>query len=105
MMPTITIDQMKQQMEDRKRESRAKNSGGNSPTKEASGLFPCPLCDVPLPLKLDKNGNPYCICNYCGVQLFVRFRAGQVRLLKRLITYDQSGEGVDTPTGNIVDCN
>lgn len=42
--------------------------------------FPCPLCGAGLPIRAAKNGKPYCICNICGVQLFVRGKAGIRRL-------------------------
>jgi hypothetical protein len=42
--------------------------------------FPCPLCGAGLPILTSKRGKPYCICNLCGVQIFVRGKAGIARL-------------------------
>ncbi len=42
--------------------------------------FPCPLCAAGLPICNSKRKKPYCICNSCGVQIFVRGKAGIARL-------------------------
>lgn len=42
--------------------------------------FPCPLCGAGLPILASKRKKPYVICNLCGVQLFVRGKAGIMRL-------------------------
>lgn len=39
-------------------------------------LFPCPLCGKGLQVRQTKKKKPYVICDPCGVQLFVRSRAG-----------------------------
>jgi hypothetical protein len=44
--------------------------------------FPCPLCGAGLPISRSKRDKPYCTCNYCGIQLFVRGKAGISRLRK-----------------------
>jgi len=49
---------------------------GELETKE----FPCPLCGAGLPILLSKVRKPYCTCNRCGVQLFVRGKTGIARL-------------------------
>jgi len=41
--------------------------------------FPCPLCGAGLPICASKKGKPYCTCNLCGIQLFVRGKAGIAR--------------------------
>jgi len=38
--------------------------------------FPCPLCLKPLDVRMTKRRKPYVICSPCGVQMFVRERAG-----------------------------
>ena len=38
--------------------------------------FPCPVCKLMLPVRVTKNQKPYCTCNDCGVQLFVRGKPG-----------------------------
>jgi hypothetical protein len=38
--------------------------------------FPCPLCLQPLDVRMSKRKKPYVICSPCGVQMFVRERAG-----------------------------
>ena len=42
--------------------------------------FPCPLCKTGLPIRASKRNKPYCTCNSCGVQIFVRGKAGIARL-------------------------
>jgi DNA-directed RNA polymerase subunit RPC12/RpoP len=42
--------------------------------------FPCPLCGAGLPIRASKRRKPYFTCNDCGVQIFVRGKAGIARL-------------------------
>ena len=42
--------------------------------------FPCPLCGAGLPILISKVQKPYCTCNSCGVQIFVRGKTGIARL-------------------------
>lgn len=42
--------------------------------------FPCPICGAGLPIRPSKRKKPYCTCNHCGVQLFVRGKEGIRRL-------------------------
>lgn len=44
--------------------------------------FPCPLCGAGLPICTSKRKKPYCTCNFCGIQLFVRGKVGIERLRK-----------------------
>jgi hypothetical protein len=44
--------------------------------------FPCPVCGAGLPILIAKTNKPYCTCNSCGIQLFVRGKAGILRLRK-----------------------
>ena len=44
--------------------------------------FPCPVCRSMLPVKLTQNHKPYCVCNDCGIQLFVRGKTGINRFWK-----------------------
>jgi DNA-directed RNA polymerase subunit RPC12/RpoP len=44
--------------------------------------FPCPLCGAGLPIRTSKRRKPYCTCNDCGIQLFVRGKVGIARLRK-----------------------
>lgn len=39
-------------------------------------LFPCPLCGKALDVRQTKKKKPYVICDPCGVQLFIRSKAG-----------------------------
>jgi transcription elongation factor Elf1 len=39
-------------------------------------LFPCPLCGRGLDVRQTKKKKPYVICDPCGVQLFIRSKAG-----------------------------
>jgi transcription elongation factor Elf1 len=38
--------------------------------------FPCPVCLRPLDVRTSKRKKPYVICSPCGVQMFIRERAG-----------------------------
>ena len=38
--------------------------------------FPCPVCLKPLDVRMSKRNKPYVICSPCGVQMFIRERAG-----------------------------
>lgn len=38
--------------------------------------FPCPVCLKPLDVRTSKRDKPYVICSLCGVQMFVREKAG-----------------------------
>ena len=38
--------------------------------------FPCPVCLKPLDVRTTKRTKPYVICSPCGVQMFIRERAG-----------------------------
>jgi DNA-directed RNA polymerase subunit RPC12/RpoP len=38
--------------------------------------FPCPVCLKPLDVRTSKRKKPYVICSPCGVQMFIRERAG-----------------------------
>jgi hypothetical protein len=42
--------------------------------------LPCPLCGEGLPILISKRNKPYCTCNSCGIQIFVRGKAGIARL-------------------------
>jgi hypothetical protein len=53
---------------------------GSSPGELENKEFPCPLCGAGLPILISKRQKPYCTCNLCGVQLFVRGKAGIARL-------------------------
>jgi hypothetical protein len=50
--------------------------------------FPCPLCGAGLPIRTSKRAKPYCTCNLCGVQIFVRGKAGIARL------YEMASSGI-----------
>ena len=39
-------------------------------------LFPCPICNRDLNVRLSKKNKPYVICDICGVQLFIRKKQG-----------------------------
>ena len=44
--------------------------------------LPCFLCSADLEIRTDKNGKRYFICDECGVQAFIRRKAGISRLAK-----------------------
>ena len=45
--------------------------------------FPCPICKTLLIVKKSKKGKTYCVCNDCGIQLFVRGEKG-INLLNKI---------------------
>ena len=47
--------------------------------------FPCPLCGQGLDVRQTKKKKPYVICDSCGVQLFVRSKAG-MRSFEQLVS-------------------
>jgi predicted RNA-binding Zn-ribbon protein involved in translation (DUF1610 family) len=53
-------------------------------TNEKKEYLPCFLCGKKLRIKQTKNEKPYFICDPCGLQVFVRCKAG-IRELNRLI--------------------
>jgi len=54
-------------------------------TAELAGKpFPCPVCRMPLPIELSQKQKPYCTCNDCGIQVFIRGRTGIRRLHEQL---------------------
>jgi DNA-directed RNA polymerase subunit RPC12/RpoP len=46
--------------------------------------FPCPICLKPLDVRMSKRKKPYVICSPCGVQMFIRERAG-IEAFERLV--------------------
>jgi ssDNA-binding Zn-finger/Zn-ribbon topoisomerase 1 len=44
--------------------------------RKSTRWFPCPVCLKPLDVRTSKRDKPYVICSPCGVQMFVRERAG-----------------------------
>lgn len=47
--------------------------------------IPCFLCHKEIELRRDKNQKPYFICDSCGMQVFIRRKAG-ISLLNKLQT-------------------
>ena len=69
-------------------------SGLSSPM--AGKSFPCPICAVNIPIRIARTQKPYCVCIDCGIQIFVRGKAGIARLQailedKMLVTGAWSG--------------
>jgi predicted RNA-binding Zn-ribbon protein involved in translation (DUF1610 family) len=46
--------------------------------------FPCPVCGSDLPLRLARTHKPYCHCDSCGLQLFIRGKSGIQKLQQNL---------------------
>ncbi|HJZ11511.1 MAG TPA: hypothetical protein VJ521_05145 [Acidobacteriota bacterium] len=51
--------------------------------------FPCPVCMMPLPIELSQKQKPYCTCNHCGLQLFIRGKTG-IRRLQELLQAEEA---------------
>ena len=45
-------------------------------TNKEKQWFPCPVCLRSLDVRTSKTNKPYVICSPCGVQMFIRERAG-----------------------------
>ena len=58
---------------------------------ETRKRFPCPVCKDPLDVRESKKEKPYVVCDSCGVQMFVRNRAG-IGAFNRLV---ERAEGED----------
>ncbi len=44
--------------------------------------LPCYACQKALPIQTTKVGKPYLTCNECGIQIFIRGKAGIARIEK-----------------------
>jgi len=44
--------------------------------------FPCPLCKKERRIRWTKKEKPYLICDRCGVQMFVRYEEGIMKLME-----------------------
>ena len=71
------------------RESEQRNvmlpSEGTGPENEFEGKqFPCPVCGAALDIRMSRRDKPYCVCNWCGIQLFFRDKVG-IRKLKEIV--------------------
>lgn len=54
----------------------------------------CPLCGRPIEIRLDKkHGKPYCICDPCGLQMFIRRTQG-IEKLGGLRKFLESGQAI-----------
>ncbi len=42
--------------------------------------IPCPLCQIELDVRIDKNKKPYMVCDECQAQFFIRGEKGIERL-------------------------
>lgn len=42
-------------------------------------IYPCPVCRKDLDIRISKKQKPYCVCQDCGVQLFIRGKRGVSR--------------------------
>src|SRR5436309_10166052 len=53
-------------------------------------FLPCLLCGNKLEKRTDKNRKPYFVCDPCGIQLFVRRKAGITRLEELMRTAEKN---------------
>jgi hypothetical protein len=60
--------------------------------------FPCPVCGSDLPLRLARTQKPYCHCDSCGLQLFIRGKNG-IHKLKQNLTSGVVTAGVSRAAG------
>ena len=54
--------------------------------------IPCFLCGKSLSVKKSKSNKPYFICEICGLQTFVRYKAGIESFRKLLATMSEDGD-------------
>lgn len=53
--------------------------------------FPCPVCNKPLDVRASKKRRPYVVCDYCGVQMFVRYPVGIRAFNRQVESADREG--------------
>ena len=52
--------------------------------------FPCPVCTRLLDVRKSKKGKPYVVCSNCGIQMFIRERAG-IEAFSALVERGENG--------------
>jgi len=58
---------------------------GDQQDEGKNKYFPCPICGEMREVSYSKRSKPYCTCNDCGVQRFIRGKTG-IKKLKDLIS-------------------
>ena len=61
------------------------------PVLTSNRAFPCPVCNTPLDVRASKKDKPYVVCDYCGVQMFVRNPAGIRAFNRQVESADRKG--------------
>ncbi len=61
------------------------------PLLSSKQVFPCPVCNTPLDVRESKKVKPYVVCDYCGVQMFVRNPAGIRAFNRQVENADKEG--------------
>ncbi len=61
------------------------------PLLSSKQAFPCPVCNTPLDVRESKKDKPYVVCDYCGVQMFVRNPAGIRAFNRQVENADKEG--------------
>lgn len=51
--------------------------------------YPCPICFDTLYVRKTKKKKPYCVCDICGLQLFIRGKEGIKTFIKILNAMDE----------------
>ena len=69
---------------DRKKPKANVNVTPDAPDWFLGKRFPCPVCNSDLPLRLARTQKPYCHCDSCGLQLFIRGKNGMHKLKQNL---------------------
>jgi endogenous inhibitor of DNA gyrase (YacG/DUF329 family) len=59
----------------------------NSIPTGSDPVFPCPVCGLALQIRYSSAHKPYCVCNACGIQLFIRGKQG-IKRLEELLNSD-----------------
>ncbi len=61
------------------------------PLLKRDRAFPCPICNTPLDVRESKKDEPYVVCDYCGIQMFVRNPAGIRAFRRQVESADRKG--------------
>jgi predicted RNA-binding Zn-ribbon protein involved in translation (DUF1610 family) len=61
--------------------------------------FPCPVCGVGLIVKLAKTKKPYCTCDDCGIQVFIRGKTG-IKRFREVLSRGKFISGKESECGS-----
>jgi len=65
----------------------AKTKDNSTSGEDMDWVIPCWLCGELIPVKFTKKNKPFLICNYCGVQTFIRYGKAEELLIAKIKQY------------------